>query len=375
MRQAPSIPILGMACAAHTGERLSGSPSPANVKLEALNLSVPYYSLQDAGKPMGTQWDILDGVIDRALASSGLDSQRVAGMGLFVGSSSYDLRTSELLLQQQLAARISDPIPVNQAGNCQISDWIGDRFHIAGEAFNINTACTSSANALLLAQRMLHLGLIEHALVIGIELFNETTLHGFASLQLLASEQLAPFDKNRDGLLLGEGCAAVVLGREQSGDEPFRLAGGGANFDPHSITAAAEDGRSIAACLRSALYSAGVDACEIRGIKAQGSGSHTNDLAESRGLHWVFGPELPPVTAIKPYIGHTLGACGVLELVLFCQQLAQGVMPPTLNFSTPDPELSIAPITAEQPADPGSYLLNFFGFGGNNTVLALEKAQ
>ncbi|MEN8180744.1 MAG: beta-ketoacyl synthase N-terminal-like domain-containing protein [Pseudomonadota bacterium] len=372
MTQTLSIPILGMACASHVGEKLSGIASPDAISSRATDITSPFYALGDDTDRPERHFSILESVIDRALVRSGLQPDEIEHIGLFMGSSSYDLRSSELSFQDQLETQANDPIPVNNAGNCRLSDWVGSRFNICSDAFNINSACTSSANALLLARQMLNHGIIKHALVIGIELFNETTLCGFSGLQLLATERLSPFDKDRSGLLLGEGCAAVVVGSDDR-DSRFWLAGSGASFDPHSITAANEDGVSIAACLRSALASSGVDASKILAIKAQGSGSHTNDLAESRGLQAVFGAEIPPLTAIKPYIGHTLGACGVLELVLFCHALADDIIPGTLNFSSLDPDLMIAPMTRDKQADAGFYLLNTFGFGGNNTVLVVEK--
>ena len=374
MSKTRPVPILGMACVSRAGEHLSGDPAPGMLHIKVSDVSTPYYAIGDDPDDPQRPFHILNTVIQWALDRSGLPSDELAQIGLFMGSSSYDLRLSELDYQQHLESQVSKPVPVNSSGSCRLSDWIGDHFKIDSDAFNINTACTSSANALLLAQQMLNRGIIRHALVIGIELFNETTVSGFSGLQLLAEERLCPFDKQRSGLLLGEGCAALVLGRDER-ESNYWLSGGGTSFDPHSITAANEDGTSIARALEAALVNSGVDRSRILAIKAQGSGSHSNDLAEDRGLQAIFDSDIPPVTAIKPYIGHTLGACGVLELVLFCQALTDGIIPATPNFAKPDPELSVQPITQEQPAQPGHYLLNTFGFGGNNTVLVVEKRQ
>ncbi|MDJ0807035.1 MAG: beta-ketoacyl synthase N-terminal-like domain-containing protein [Gammaproteobacteria bacterium] len=372
MREFRSIPLLGSACVSHVGDRLTGEVSPIMLHYQKTQITTPYFALGDDREREERQLEILEAVVERALLNSGLHPQEIAKTGLFMGSSSYDLRTSELAYRRQLDDQEQDAVPVMHTGSCRLSDWVGRRFSIVSDPFNINTACTSSANALLLAQEMLQQGIIKHALVIGLELFNETTLCGFAGLQLLATEHLCPFDKEREGLLLGEGCAAVVLGSDDR-DCEFRLAGGGTSFDPHSITGANEDGTSIAAALRSALHASGCAASEILAIKLQGSGSLSNDLAEGRGLALAFGREMPLLTGIKPYIGHTLGACGVLELVLFCRSLADGYIPATPNFTHPDPVLAITPLTSARPALAGTYLLNTFGFGGNNTVLALEK--
>ncbi|MEN8168512.1 MAG: beta-ketoacyl synthase N-terminal-like domain-containing protein, partial [Pseudomonadota bacterium] len=273
---------------------MTGNRSPTLISSQAMDSTTPYYALGDDRDNPERPFSILDSVIGKALKRSGLHPDEVEHMGLFMGSSSYDLRSSELAFQQQLEAKQPDAFPVKYSGSSRLSDWVGDRFNITGDAFNINTACTSSANALLLARQMLNQGIFRHALVIGIELFNETTLGGFSGLQLLATEHISPFDKQRDGLLLGEGCAAVVLGSDDH-DSPFWLVGGGTSFDPHSITAANEEGASIADAILSALNDSGMTQSDIVAIKAQGSGSHINDLAESRGLQRAFRTVNPAI--------------------------------------------------------------------------------
>ena len=111
---------------------------------------------------------------------------------------------------------------------------------------------------------------------------------------------------------------------------------------------------------------------QVRGIKAHGTATPTGDAAEALGLQSVFASQ-PPVSALKPYLGHTLGACCVNELVLFAGALQCGFLPATPGFETPDPALGVHPLKAPASAPDGYYLLNHFGFGGNNTVLALEK--
>src|SRR5690242_7107372 len=237
-----------------------------------------------------------------------------------------------------------------------------------GPVFIYNTACTASANALLGAARALSLGRHRHALVVGAELANRTTLAGFSGMQLLA-EQLRPFAAERSGMVLGEGVGAVLLSA-QPGDGEYLLHGGANNSDTFSVTAANPDGASVAAALQQALDATGTR--EVRGIRVHGTASGAGDTAEALGLCKVFG-EMPPLSALKPYLGHTLGACGVNELVLYQGALQRGWLPASADAGTPDPGLGVQALTRKTEARSGRYLLNHFGFGGNNTVLVLER--
>jgi 3-oxoacyl-[acyl-carrier-protein] synthase-1 len=152
----------------------------------------------------------------------------------------------------------------------------------------------------------------------------------------------------------------------------MRLHDGASNCDTFSITTADPEGISVAAALREALSRAQLSPDAIQGIKAHGTGTPTGDLAEAAGLRKLFGT-LPPLSVLKPYIGHTLGACGVIELVMYAGALAQGRLPARLSSVTADPQLGVQPLSVSRSAPTGYYLLNQFGFGGNNAVLVLEK--
>jgi 3-oxoacyl-[acyl-carrier-protein] synthase-1 len=171
--------------------------------------------------------------------------------------------------------------------------------------------------------------------------------------------------------VLGEGVGALVLSAEEAGG--LSLSSGASNSDPFSVTAANPDGGTIAAVQLEALRQAGLDASAVRGIKAHGTASPMNDSGEAAGILRVF-PAPPPVCALKPYLGHTLGACGATELVLMASALERGFFPGTPGFEQFDPELGLHPLREASDAPAGDYLLNYFGFGGNNTSLLLHKA-
>jgi 3-oxoacyl-[acyl-carrier-protein] synthase-1 len=380
--ESATLPIIGYACASHLGESLSHTPdhtgtagpfAPPKLQLDSTGLQLPYYSIDNRFDATSRTERILFEVIEKALQRSQLSPAEIRQTGLFIGSSSYDLRASEIDYKQKLDAGDESAIPMPFTGYNRLGESICQRFDINSEPFNINSACTSSANALLLAHNMLQQGHYEHALVVGIELYNETTINGFAGLQLIAEQRIAPFDKYRDGIILGESCSALIISNGKKPMASLMLRGGGSSFDPYSITTSNPDGLSIAQTVENALQQTATHRSEVVAIKTHGTATYMNDISESKGIVAAFPERTPPITAIKPYIGHTLGACGTLELILFAEALEQGYIPKTPNFETPDPELSLTPLSEDIDALNGVYLLNYFGFGGSNTVLVVEK--
>ncbi|EQD81029.1 Beta-ketoacyl synthase, partial [mine drainage metagenome] len=151
------------------------------------------------------------------------------------------------------------------------------------------------------------------------ELINRTSLAGFSGLQILA-QTIQPFDQLRQGIVLGEGVGAIVLSAETDSVNHVRVLGGANNCDTWSMTTANTNGHSAAAVMIQALKQARIRPRQICCIKAHGTATRTGDMAEACGLRQVF-ENLPPVTVLKPYLGHTLGACCVNELVLFASAL------------------------------------------------------
>jgi 3-oxoacyl-[acyl-carrier-protein] synthase I len=249
-----------------------------------------------------------------------------------------------------------------------LATLMAQEFDIGGSVVTINTACSSSANALLIGADLITRGRAARALVLGSESLNALSLAGFAALMLLDPEGCRPFDAARRGLQLGEGAAAILL---EPGRGEFTLRGGANLCDSHHITSANPDGSGMAQCMTQALAHAGIDAADVVAVKAHGTGSTENDAAEAVALRQVFGAVLPPVTALKRYTGHTLGACGALETVLLLTAMRAAFLPAAAGFAQEDPELCLAPLRTAGAAPRGNYLLNFFGFGGNYASLVV----
>ena len=349
-----------------------------DLQLRETKVSIPYHLIAEPAYDSGAErlYTVLDRVIAEALGAARLSAAALREMGIFVGSSSFEVGLSEQMFRRELAT-CGTGIPVPLTGFGRIADRVRERFGVHGPAYTFNTACTSSANALLYASAMLESGWLENAIVIGTEVFNFTSALGFHGLELISPRGLRPFAADRSGLVLGEGVGALVIGAAEASAPPeqarFVIRGGANLCDTHGVTAANPDGSSIAEVLRAALEAARCDAREILAIKAHGTASQLNDEGEAAGIRAVFA-ELPPVAALKPYIGHTLGACGVNEIILFCAALEHGFCVANPGICAEEGPLGIALRQRSDPLPDGSYLFNYFGFGGNNTALILSSA-
>ena len=348
---------------------------PSKVQLDELTepLRMPYYRIPDPRDLFDSaRFEcLMQPVVHMAVEQAGLTAAEIRQLPLFIGSSCFSIGLSEIRYAAALVHRPETALPMPVCGYQDIAAIVQQTLGCAGDTYTYNTACTSSANAVLGALRMIELGWYPHVLVIGVELANRITLAGFSGLQLVA-ESVQPFDLARGGIVLGEGIGAVLVSAVKDDANVLRILGGASNCDTSSVTTANADGNSVAAVLRQTLSNTRLQPQQICGIKAHGTATSTGDTAEAVGMRRVFA-DLPPVCVLKPYVGHTLGACCVTELVLFASALENGFLPATPGFKTPDPELDIHPLKASSSAPDGHYLLNHFGFGGNNTVLALEK--
>lgn len=317
---------------------------------------------------------VLEPVVAQALDDAGLDRTERAACALLIGTSSADISTSEARYRREL---VDDPAALPLATSSSLGNVataIRRRFELRGPDYTFNTACTASANALLYADALLAAGRARHALVVGVELFNSITALGFHGLGLLSKTGMKPFDRGRDGLTLGEACAALVLGPRPRRPGAFRLLGGANLCDTHSVSAANPDGSSVAAVMQQALVAAGLSSGQISALKAHGTASLLNDEAEVAGLQRLFGAALPPLCALKPFIGHTLGACGLAELVLLCGVAERGFLPGTPGICAGDSDLGVTLNQQPLPLAPGHFMLNYFGFGGSNTSLIVSNA-
>ena len=261
-------------------------------------------------------------------------------------------------------------------------------FGIKGPCFSVASACASGADGIGTALMMLHTGMIDAALAGAAEAtITSTGVAAFDRVGAMSrrnddfSMTPQPFDKNRDGLVMGEGAGVLLLERETDAKARgatilAELAGYGATADAYHVTAPHEHGEGGTAAIMMALSSAKANIQDVGYINAHGTGTLLNDQAETRAIKAAFG-ELAykvPISSTKSMTGHMMGATGALEAIICVQAVRDGILPPTIHYETPDPEcdLDYIPNKARE-ADISLAISNAFGFGGHNAVLAVRK--
>lgn len=238
----------------------------------------------------------------------------------------------------------------------------------------VSNACVSGAQAVIEAAELLQDGEADRALVLGADGVSPFIAQGFHALQGVSPTGARPFDATRDGLSLGEAGAACVLVRAADAPCVPRMVGWGASNDANHISGPSRDGSGLALAMQRAL--AGVDKSRVIAICGHGTGTVYNDAMEARAFHAVFGPRVPPVFGIKGAIGHTLGAAGLIEVILSAHVAVTGRVPPTAGFARGEQEFALDVVhgTARQ-LTPGLVLTTNSGFGGMNTAILVAPGE
>lgn len=330
----------------------------------------PYQRLSNGALRPPTETEWLHAIATRALEQAGLAPETLSDCALLMGSSGSKLPEME---RRWLAHR-QDPdfLPIDDPrGHADLAGQLAGRLGLGGPRHYFGTACSSSANALLYGMRGVAHGRYPAALVMGFDFFNQLTFRGFESLMLLDPERARPFDRYRNGLVLGEGVAALVLLPEDiHGARRWRLCGGASLGDTQSPTQTSA--REVAGVVHQALADSGVEARDLAGVKAHGTATPSNDAAEGQGLAELLQGGSVPISSLKGALGHTLGACGVVEAAALMACLDSGYWPGSQGHEVWDEDCMVRPARERVPMSSGRFLLNFFGFGGNNCALVLE---
>jgi 3-oxoacyl-[acyl-carrier-protein] synthase II len=251
---------------------------------------------------------------------------------------------------------------------------ISMRYGLQGPNETICTACAAGTHAIAYAARLIRWGVIDAVATGGSEAAaTATALAGFGNMTALTSSGVSrPFDVDRDGFVLGEGAAVLILEEwdhaERRGASIIgEILGGASNADAHHITAPAPGGSGAIACMRLALDEAGIEPGDVRQVNAHGTSTPLNDAAEAAAITQVFGPRGVPVVSTKGVTGHALGAAGALEAAAALLSIGHELIPPTANTTNVDPEMTIDLVVGEpRPWTPGPVISNNFGFGGHN---------
>jgi 3-oxoacyl-[acyl-carrier-protein] synthase-1 len=318
-----------------------------------------------------------DGFEQAVLAAAGRYGKR--RIGVFLGTSTSGI------LETELAYRTLDPItgalPATfvYAGShnpFSVTAFVRGYFGLEGPAMTVSSACSSSAKVFASARRMMAAGLIDAAIVGGVDSLCLTTLYGFNSLDLLSPQPCQPFDAGRKGISIGEGAAFVLLEKlpDSLDAAAVLLRGIGESSDAHHMSAPHPEGRGAISAMRQALASAGQQPGQIDYINLHGTATPSNDTVEGKAVAAVFGDHALPCSSTKGATGHTLGAAGGLEAVISALALQQGFMPGGVHTQTVDPALPVNYLLHNREQAPRHVLSNSFGFGGTNCSLVLGRA-
>ena len=321
-----------------------------------------------------------DGFLEAVAASAGRwGRQRV---GLFLGTSTSGMLETELAYRRRDPGTGALPAEFNYAGthnSYSLAAYAREALGLEGPSAVVSSACSSSAKVFGSAQRMIAAGLIDAAVVGGVDSLCLTTLYGFHSLQLVSRNPCKPFDVARDGISIGEAAAFALIERppESLDSDAILLLGVGESSDAYHMSSPHPEGRGARAAMLQALAAAGLRSDDIDYINLHGTGTPSNDSAEGKAVAAVFADRARAVEAssTKGATGHTLGAAGALEAVICALALRHGLLPGSANTREVDAALGFDYLCVNRQRPIVRALSNSFGFGGSNCALVLGRAQ
>ncbi|MEU9113893.1 beta-ketoacyl synthase N-terminal-like domain-containing protein [Streptomyces sp. NPDC048483] len=314
---------------------------------------------------------LLADAIAQALADAGL-GEDLTGVPVLIGTGLRELRSVELWWREQ--ASLADT-------GLHFGTALRERFG-ADQTYTFSNACSASLYALALGSDLLAQEDVDTVVIAGVDVLTESMYGLLERVHPAPPDRVRPFDRNRTGVLMGDGAAAIVLCREgaaAAAGRPVhgRLRGAAVNCDAYHVTAPSPAG--IADAMREAHRLAGIKAADVDLVMLHGTGTLLNDEAEATALAEVLGDDAgrPLMTAVKSMTGHTSGASGLLNLIVGLKALKEGRVPPTVGLDDPVDEAADFRFVTGAPAqaEPTVVQLNAFGFGGINAVAIVEAAR
>ena len=315
-----------------------------------------------------------DGFLDAAREAAGrFGPDRI---GVFVGTSTAGiLQTEQAYRRRGAGGELPRDFEYRTTHNTfSIAEYVRTRLALTGPCAAISTACSSSAKAFASAARLIEAGIIDAAIVGGVDTLCLTTLYGFNSLQLLSPGPCRPYDADRVGISIGEAAAFALLEKPNGhAGDAIHLLGTGESCDAHHMSAPHPEGLGARLAMQAALASAGLEPGAIDYVNLHGTGTPSNDAAEDQAVVGLLG-ERTPVNSTKGMTGHTLGAAGALEALITVVALQEGHIPASPGTRSLDPKLRANYEVAGRSASLARALSNSFGFGGSNCSLVFGRA-
>ena len=318
-----------------------------------------------------------DGFAERVRAATTRYGKR--RIGVFVGTSTAGILQTELAYRRRDPATGALPPDFNYRTThnaFSLAEFTRAYFALEGPAFSVSTACSSSAKVFAAAARLLDCGVIDAAVVGGVDSLCLTTLYGFASLQLTSATPCRPYDAARNGISVGEGAAFALLERAPEIPEPgaLLLLGSGESSDAYHMSSPHPEGLGARLAMEAALRSASLTPTDIDYLNLHGTATPANDAAEGKAVAALFGDRVA-CSSTKGATGHTLGAAGGIEAVICALALANDLLPGSPHTETLDPGIPLQYLLRSRPGKLRRALSNSFGFGGSNCSLVLGIAQ
>jgi 3-oxoacyl-[acyl-carrier-protein] synthase I len=304
-------------------------------------------------------FEAMNEVVGDVLKNSNLDDFKETL--LIVGSSVGGMQESERIYFKDKNYKNIDP---SRHAIGVIAESLDKKFAFA-DTRSISTACTSSANAFLLAKRLINVGAYKNVLVVGADALCHTTVCGFYALGVLSSKACAPFNEGREGMNVAEAIAAILV-QDQMSNDSIELVGVGASSDAYHMTNPDPEANGAMASMSDALKDASLDASAIDYVNAHGTGTLANDKVEGLAVENLFDGVY--VSSTKAITGHVLGAAAAIEAIISCEVIKRGLIPAQANLT--EAENKTLNIPRENVAQNVKYVIsNSFAFGGNNASL------
>lgn len=357
----------------------------AHIGAEVRDFDPAHHVVKQKPEKLGRASQLAIGAARMAFADSGFDLGSLPRhrVGVAMGTTSGEpLFVEEYNDALKAGGEAAVPPHVFARYPCHVMPaHLGIEFDLHGPSIMIPTACAAGNYAIGYGYDLLRLGRADLMIAGGADAFSRIPYLGFARLGAIAPEKCQPFDKNRKGMVPGEGAGMLILEPLDSalarGAKIYaEVLGYGVSCDAHHMTAAAADGNGAIRAMSGAMKEAGVTINDIDYLSAHGTGTPTNDRIESIAVHKLFGERAPkvPMSSIKSMLGHTMGAASAIEAIACALALDTGWIPPTINHEEEDPDcgLDIVPNHARQ-TNPRIVLNNAYAFGGNNASLCLGR--
>jgi 3-oxoacyl-[acyl-carrier-protein] synthase-1 len=249
---------------------------------------------------------------------------------------------------------------------------VADHFGFENEPVVVSNACISGVLAIITGMRLLQAGVYENAIITGADTISRFILSGFQSFQALSGGVCKPFDKDHDGLNLGEGAGTIILSVNKKYNGNIKVKGGSVSNDANHISGPSRTGKELSTAILKAMLDAGITAKEIDFISAHGTATVYNDEMEANALS-ISGLQSVPANSLKGYYGHTLGAAGLIESIISTQSLAEDLVLPTLGFNEAASPGKINVSAKAEQIDAINFLKTASGFGGCNAAVIFGK--